>query len=507
MREKLAYSNPVLPGFYPDPSVCRVGQDYYLVTSSFEYFPGVPIFQSRDLIHWRQIGHCLTRASQLPLSGIFSSQGIFAPTLRYHDGLFYMVTTNVPHGGNFYVSTDDPAGEWSEPIWLQQGGIDPSLCFDDGHVYLTSNGEGPRTGIYQCEIEIETGKQLTETRYLWPGTGGRFPEAPHLYHVGAYYYLFIAEGGTEYGHMETLARSRSPWGPFEACPHNPLLTHRDEEYHAIQGIGHADLIEAHDGSWWLVFLGFRPHDRLYHHLGRETFLAPIVWTPEGWPLLASGKTISLQMKTEALPFSLWPQEDTRDDFDAPALRLCWNFLRNPDPASWSLSERPGWLRLYGSALTLDAQAAPTFVGRRQQHFVCQVNTLLHFSTVDEGDEAGLTVLMNEQHHYEVALTRLEGQMQVIVRRRIGDLSALVASDVVETDLVELMMKAKRDTYTFSYRLHDGVVCELASGSTRYLSTEVAGGFTGVYVGIYATSQGRGRTGPADFAWFEYWPGE
>src|SRR5579884_1418378 len=152
-EQRSMYQNPIIPGFYPDPSVCRVGEDYYLVTSSFEYFPGVPIFHSRDLVHWRQIGHCLTRASQLPLTGAACSRGIFAPTLRYHEGLFYMVTTNVSYGGNFYVTTDDPAGEWSEPTFLQQGGIDPSFCFDNGHVYLTGSGGEPSQGIYihQCE--------------------------------------------------------------------------------------------------------------------------------------------------------------------------------------------------------------------------------------------------------------------------------------------------------------------------------------------------------------------
>jgi xylan 1,4-beta-xylosidase len=282
MNKTTTYSNPILPGFYPDPSVCRVGEDYYLVTSSFEYFPGVPIFHSRDLIHWRQIGHCLTRPDQLRLAGVPSSGGIFAPTLRYHDGLFYMVTTNVSYGGNFYVFTDDPGGAWSEPVFVQQGGIDPSLCFDRGHVYFTSTGESSLMGIYQSEIDIKSGKKLTETRFLWSGTGGRYPEGPHLYHIGDYYYLMIAEGGTEYGHMETLARSQSPWGPFEPCPHNPLLTHRNESQSPIQGTGHADLVEAHDGSWWLVFLGFRPQRWQYHHLGRETFLAPVTWSAAGW---------------------------------------------------------------------------------------------------------------------------------------------------------------------------------------------------------------------------------
>jgi xylan 1,4-beta-xylosidase len=505
MREKRTYKNPVIPGFYPDPSACRVGEEYYLATSSFAYFPGVPIFQSRDLIHWQQIGHGLTRASQLQLSGVASSQGIFAPTLRYHDGLFYLVTTNVSFGGNFYVFTADPAGEWSEPVFLQQGGIDPSFCFDGGHVYLTSNGGGPRRGIYQCEIDPQTGAQLTEAHYLWSGTGGRFPEAPHLYHIGNSYYLLIAEGGTEYGHMVTVARSTSPWGPFEACPHNPILTHRDEDDHPIQGTGHADLLQAHDGSWWLVFLGFRPRERLYHHLGRETFLAPVTWTSDGWPLISPTKTVQLDMETETLPISTWPQEPTRDDFDAPTLRFCWNFLRNPNPESWSLSERPGWLRLYGSALPLDAQDSLAFLGRRQQHFSCSARTCLHFELTREGEEAGLVVLMDNQHHYEVALTRLEGQTQVIVRRRIGDLSALVARAIVHAEIVELEIRANAERYTFFYALPGHPAQELATGSTRYLSTEVAGGFTGVYLGMYATSNGQGRTGPADFDWFEYVP--
>lgn len=505
MREKGVYTNPVIPGFYPDPSICRVGEDYYLATSSFEYFPAVPLFHSRDLVHWRQIGHALTRTSQVRLAGIPSSRGIFAPTLRYHDGLFYLVTTNVSSGGNFYVSTDDPAGEWSEPVFLQQGGIDPSLCFDEGHVYLTSNGGGAARGIYQCEIDPRTGQQVTETRYLWSGTGGRFPEAPHLYHIGEYYYLLIAEGGTEYGHMATVARARTPWGPFEVCPHNPLLTHRDEDLHPIQGTGHADLLQAHDGSWWLVFLAFRPQQRLYHHLGRETFLAPVTWSEDGWPQILPARTVQLRMEAELLPAHPWPEESTRDDFDLPGLRLCWNFLRSPDPTNWSLSARPGWLRLYGSALTLDAEDSPAFVGRRQQHFACQVRTLLHFAPVNEGEEAGLTILMNNSHHYEIALFCREGKRQIIVRRRIGDLSAIVAQEDIEADLVELSVQAHPDLYTFSYALPGQPARQLATGLTRYLSTEVAGGFTGVYLGLYATGNGRRTSQPADFDWFEYLP--
>jgi xylan 1,4-beta-xylosidase len=504
VEEMITYTNPVLPGFYPDPSICRVGQDYYLVTSSFEYFPGVPIFHSRDLVHWRQIGYCLTRASQLLLAGVRSSGGIFAPTIRYHNGLFYMVTTNVPDGGNFYVFTDDPAGEWSEPVHLRQGGIDPSLCFDGERVYLTGSDGWPNPSIYQCEIDIKSGQQLTETRLLWRGSGGRYPEGPHLYHIGDWYYLMIAEGGTEYGHMETVARSRSPWGPFEACPHNPILTHRNHGTHPLQGTGHADLIEAHDGSWWLVFLAFRPQHGNYHHLGRETCLAPLTWTEDGWPVVSAEKTVDVNVQTNVvLPQQKVEAEPVRDDFVDPYLRLCWNFLRNPYAEDWSLTERPGWLRLYGSSRTLDSLDSPAFVGRRQQHFQVSVRTLLEFRPEQEGHEAGLTVLMNEQHHYEIAVTLEHGERCVIVRRRIGDLVAIVTRTVIEEGPIELEIRAESDSYSFLYAKVGEPMRRMASGATRYLSTEVAGGFTGVYLGMYATGNGGGKTSPADFDWFEY----
>src|SRR6266498_3094311 len=254
------FDNPVISGMAPDPSICRVGDDYYLVTSSFEYFPGVPVYHSKDLIHWRLLSYSLSRPSQLPLVLLKRHGRIWAATIRYHDGTFYLVTTNKSEGrGNFFVHTKDPAGEWSEPVWLDQGGIDPSLLFDDdGKVYLTTGGAPDCPArICQSEIDIKTGKRLSDVQPLWSGSGGSSPEGPHLYKINGLYYLMIAEGGTEYGHMETIARSRSPRGPFEAAPGNPILTHRNFKASTIQGTGHADLIQAHDGSWWLVFLGFR----------------------------------------------------------------------------------------------------------------------------------------------------------------------------------------------------------------------------------------------------------
>ena len=499
----LRYTNPILPGFYPDPSICRVGGDYYLVTSSFEYFPGVPIFHSRDLVNWRQVGHCLTRAGQLPLEKAGASRGIFAPTIRYHDGLFYMVTTNVTNGGNFFVTAKDPTGEWSEPVWLDQEGIDPSLLFDDdGKVYLTTNKNR------QSIIDPTTGKRLSEVRTTWAGTSGFEMEAPHLYRINGRYYLIVAEGGTSRGHMVTVARADNPWGPFESCPHNPILTHRDVHIDSIEATGHADLIRAHNGSWWMVFLGIRelpgPFPQV-HNLGRETFLAPVTWTDDGWPVVNRTGTVALEMEGDLPALHPWPDEPARDDFDRPRLQFCWNFLRNPYEGDWSLTERPGWLRLKGSAVTLDDTDSPACVLRRQQHHACEASALLEFTPAHVNERAGLTVLMNPTHHYDLAVTTRDGQRWVELHQRIGELHAVTARDVVPAGAITLGVTADTGYYSFWYDAGDAHRKHLGRGTVRHLSTEVAGGFTGVYLGLFATGDGKRSTAEADFDWFEYQP--
>lgn len=246
----MRYNNPVVKGFYPDPSVIKVHDTYYMVCSSFQYFPGVPLFESKDLLNWKQIGHCLTRKSQIQLDTVNSSGGVFAPTIRYNNGRFYMVTTNDTTHQNFYVWTDDIYGEWSEPIYVDQGGIDPDLYFEDEKTLFMSNGVDDQGvgGIVQCEIEIETGRKLTLGRTIWNGTGGRYLESPHLYKMNGYYYLLAAEGGTEYGHMVTYARGISSSGPFEAYEHNPVLTNRNLGGYELQGVGHGDLVQDDRGT-------------------------------------------------------------------------------------------------------------------------------------------------------------------------------------------------------------------------------------------------------------------
>lgn len=274
-----SFDNPVISGFNPDPSICRVGDDHYLATSSFEYFPGIPIYHSRDLVHWRQIGNAIDRPGQLPFpDSLPASKGIWAPTLRHHDGRFWIASNVVGAGGNFIVASDDPAGPWSDPIWLDLPGIDPDLAWDDeGNCWCAVSG------IQLARIDPENGRVLQGPSPIWSGTGLQYPEAPHLYQIDGWWYLLIAEGGTERGHAVSIARSRLPQGPFESCPANPIVSHRSTN-RPIQSTGHGDLVMAADGTWWMVLLGTRPLGATpgFHVMGRETFLGPVAWA-DGWP--------------------------------------------------------------------------------------------------------------------------------------------------------------------------------------------------------------------------------
>ncbi|MFB0524828.1 MAG: glycoside hydrolase family 43 protein [Phycisphaerae bacterium] len=508
-QQSTTFQNPVIPGFYPDPSICRVGDDYYLATSSFEYFPGVPIFHSKDLVHWRQIGYCLTRKSQLPLDKIRASGGIYAPTIRYNDGTFYMVTTNVDGGGNFYVTAKNPAGPWSEPVWLNQGGIDPSLFFDDdGTVYYTRHEGGGDGYIAQRTLNLKTGKLEGPLKKIWGGTGGIWAEGPHLYKINGTYYLMISEGGTSYDHMVTIARSDSPWGPFEANPNNPILTHRNRPNSPIQALGHADLVETPDG-WWLVCLGIRPQGGRFHHIGRETFLAPVTWNNENWPVVNNNGTLELTLPAPKLPQQCWKEAPTKDDFNDVKLGLVWNFLRNPYEDDFSLTERPGYLRLNGSAITLDDQDSPAFVGRRQTDFNCVASTLLEFEPNSENEEAGLTVRGFDKYHYDIGVTLRQGKRQAFFRKVLrGETINPIQYVDVQPGPVILSIKASPLSYEFSCQSSTGAREVLGTALTKELSFEKissAGSycFTGVYFGMYATGNGKKCTVPADFAWFEY----
>ena len=250
MQVKSSYKNPIITGFNPDPSIVCVGEDYYLCTSSFEYFPGVPLYHSRNLINWQLIGYCLDRESQLDLKNSPSSMGVYAPTIRYYKGTYYMITTNITHAinggktGNLIVKTTDISGEWSDPVWIEHEGIDPSLYFEDDKAYYCGTGHDEKgDAIVLFEVDVDSGEILSDKKVISRGCGGKCPEGPHIYKINDWYYLMIAEGGTEYGHMVTMQRSKSIYGPYEKCPYNPILSNRNYGSEAIQCSGHADLFE------------------------------------------------------------------------------------------------------------------------------------------------------------------------------------------------------------------------------------------------------------------------
>jgi xylan 1,4-beta-xylosidase len=493
--EPTTFTNPVIPGFFSDPSVVRVGEDYYLVNSTFEYFPGVPVFHSRDLVNWELVGHAIHRATQLQ-----KGLNIFATTIRHHDGTFYMITTNTGGGGNFYVTATNPAGPWSDPIWTEAQGIDPDLFFDDdGKAYVVSST------FELHEIDLKTGKFLSEGRKLWNGAGGRYAEGPHIYKKDGFYYLMAAEGGTEEAHSETMARSKSIWGPYNPNPANPILTHVNAagQGNPIQGVGHADIVQAHDGSYWIVFHGYRTVGGGVHHiLGRETCLAPVSWPKHGWPVVNGNGTATVNMTTPTLALKPFPAKPARVEFESDALGLEWNYIRPPAAANYSLTARRGYLRLMGSEQTIEDRKNPTFVGRRLQDMFFTATTQLEFDPVRPGEEAGL-ILLNNGVHFDLMVKGSSGKRTVVSRLRFGSVVHESKEVALKPGPVRLIVKGERTTFTFLFEQAGGPAVELAKVDSKFLSSETVGGFTGVYVGFYATGTGKASGAAADYDWFEY----
>ncbi len=493
----MKYFNPVVKGFYPDPSVCFAEGKFYMVCSSFQYFPGVPLFESTDLVNWTQIGHVLTRKSQVFLEKINSSGGVFAPTIRYNDGRFYMVTTNDTTHKNFYVYTDDICGEWSEPITVEQDGIDPSLLFDGGKTYFLSNGtdDNGEGGVVQCEINIETGEKLSPSKCIWKGSGGRFLESPHMYKIGNRYYLMAAEGGTEYGHMITYARSESVWGKFENYPHNPVLTNRNKAPYIIQGIGHGDLVRNTDGNWYIVSLGFRQMHMwmAYHHLGREVFLTPVKFSQDGW--FTAGKDGTADESYE-IPGDFEQSEKRRYGFDNMKWDIDWVYLRHPHEENYELSADRAVL--HGTDVTLDDVDSPTFIGTRQRDFCF---TLSAEVSINSG-EGGVTLYMCENEHYDIAVRKSGNGFEVVLKLNIGGIKHIQTAVPLPADIpsasgkAKLIIRANNMFYNFYAVTDSGEEQYLGNGSAKYLSSEVSGGFTGVVMGLYAVN------GTAEFTSFE-----
>ncbi|MEO6528629.1 MAG: glycoside hydrolase family 43 protein [Gemmatimonadaceae bacterium] len=512
------YANPVLAGFYPDPSVTRVGEDYYLVNSSFAYFPGVPIFRSRDLVSWTQIGNVLDRPSQLQLDSAGISRGIFAPVIRHHDGRFYMLTTLIDRGGTFFVTATNPAGPWSDPTWLPTvDGIDPSFYFDDdGKAYVVFNSApaGPplyngHRAIWMQQFDVASGK-MTGPKTLLVNGGvdlSKKPiwiEAPHIIKRGGKYYLICAEGGTEFNHSEVVFRADSVSGPYRPGPVNPILTQRHLDAarpNPITSTGHADFVQTPAGDWWAVFLGTRPYGDDTYNIGRETFLLPVQWVNE-WPVILAGNAVVPHSAVRpALPAQPAPAIPTsgnfriRDEFDGPELAPYWQMIRTPRTRWYDFTSSPGALTLQPRHAGFDVASQPSFVGRRQQHLVASASTAMRYVPSIDGDKAGLLAFQNDQHYYFLAVARVGGKTQIRLEKHAGPATGpddgVVASVPVTLSAgrpVFLKIQARGGRYDFYYGLREGDWTLLQGDADgTILSTKVAGGFVGTLFGLYAFS--------------------
>ena len=506
------YANPVLTGFYPDPSITRVGNDYYLVTSTFAWFPGVPVFHSTDLVSWKQIGNAISRPEQLNFKKLGLSRGVFAPAIEHHAGTFYIANTCVDCGGNFVITAKNPAGPWSDPVWLPdlEGGIDPSLFFDDdGRAWILNNGppvgeplyDGHRA-IWIQQFDVGTLKTVGPRTLLVNGgvdirTKPVWIEGPHIYKKDGYYYLTAAEGGTAEGHSQVVLRSRTVIGPYLANPANPFLTQRDlprDRPNPITSAGHADLVQLPGGEWWATFLAVRPYEGDYYNTGRETFLLPVRWV-NGWPRITEpGEVIPYvhprpRLATGGEPFSK-RRTVVREQFNTPALGPEWMMMRNPRESWHNIAG--GVLKLQPRSVSLSDFGNPSLLARRQQHMFADASTSVRF-TPAPGQKAGIVALQNDEFWYLLSVANQDGQRQVRLERRAGPndpaAGTLLASAALPNNLrgpIQLRIRARGGSHDFDYAVRPAQWRTLRRGEDgKILSTKVAGGFVGATFGLYA----------------------
>ncbi|MNB74290.1 Beta-xylosidase [compost metagenome] len=523
-------SNPILKGFNPDPSIIRVEDDYYIATSTFEWFPGVQIHHSKDLVHWELIAHPLNRVSQLDLRGVGPSQGVWAPCLTYDNGLFYLIYTVVNSfyvkmydTHNYVVTASDIRGDWSEPVFLNSYGFDPSLFHDeDGRKYIVSmvtdhRVHKPYKGhLVLQEYSAEEERMIGEVRTIF-ASRDLYLEGPHIYKRNGYYYLFAADTGTGEGHGQSILRSRELYGPYEYYEGNSIMTSRDNPDVLLQKAGHGDLVETQTGEWYMVHLCGRAlenrteaGERKYT-LGRETAIQKVEWTGDGWLRLSHGSVIpEVEVEAPALPPFPFPARPERDHFDQPQLDIHFQSLRVPlDETFYSLSTRKGYLRLYGRE-GLGSKFWQSLIARRWQAFTFTATTCLEFAPDNFKQMAGLICLYDYQNYYYLHITHHEQ-----FGRSISILSAInnryeepVGYTALPEDSarIHLRVLVDHDRLQFAYSLHEDGEFEpigpVFDAST--LSDEACreGWFTGAFVGICCQDL-TGFRKAADFDYFEY----
>lgn len=542
-----SFTNPILAGFYPDPSICKAEDGYYLVNSTFAYFPGIPVFHSKDLVNWKLIGHVLSDPEKFNLDGFGVSRAIFAPAIRYHNGIFYVTCTLVDGGGNFIVKAENPAGPWSDIKWLPEiNGIDPCLYFDDdGKTYILYNSDAPdnkplydghRT-IRIVEFDIDDLKVISEPKILVNGgvdisQKPIWIEGPHIYKVNGMYYLTAAEGGTAEDHSQVIFRSRNVGGAYIPYKNNPILTQREldpKRKFPVTCTGHADFVQTDSGDWWAVFLGcrpYKPYEENYYNTGRETFLAPVKWfdasdsTGAAWPVInpeykevqykyplpvkpAGGKT--------DIPYN--GNFKLRDEFNKAKLHPAWIFLRTPREKWYSLSAEKGNLAIKLKPETCSGKMNPAFIARRQQHSTGYGETALNFSPAGENEKAGLLIFQDETHFYYLCKSLSEGKQVVELYKSNDDTVSnnmeLITSKILNENLSgkKLILKINVDGPLFScYYGEDPEKLSLLADNidATFLSIRKAWGFVGNVYAMYATSLGRESANTAVYDWFEYY---
>lgn len=525
------FNNPILAGFYPDPSICRVGNDYYITNSTFAYFPGLPIFHSKDLVNWKQIGNAMDREEQLDQTNAGVSRGLFAPTIRYHKGIFYILCTLIDKKGNFIITAKDPKGPWSNPVWLPEvKGIDPSIDFVEGKAYVVYNSDAPdnkpqynghRT-IRMYEFDINTMKVVGQEKLLVNGGTdlSKKPvwiEAPHIFKKDDWYYLICAEGGTGYNHSEVVFRSRAVDGPYVSYQNNPILTQRHldrQRKNPVTTTGHADFVETPDGKWYAVFLACRPYEDDFYNTGRETFLLPVEWR-DGWPHILEGNAevpytlpVPLPAITKKVSNPFGGNVSFRDDFNGKKFDARYLFLRNPETTAYNLTAKSGFFQLSLRPQTASERKSPSFLGYRQSNSKGYAATSIDFIPASEKEKAGLMIFQSENNYYFLCKSQDKGNpvVQLFQSPAKGnkDILLLASDSLTSGKAVYLKIEAKGATYAFYFAekkdqwklLKDGV-------DASFLSTKVAGGFVGSLFALYGTSAGEPTSSIASYDWFEY----